>query len=234
LILVVDDERHIRELVQYTLERCQFKVETAADGLTALEAARRLLPNLIILDLMLPGKDGLAVCRALRETPETADIPVIMLTVLNQEADKVRGLEVGADDYLTKPFSPRELVARVKAQLRRSPGGSIRPPNPRKAIVSGDLAIYPDRHQVFRGGREIVLSRKEFRLLEVLASRPGQVFTREALLELVWEYDNPGDTRTVDVHIRYLRRKLESDPAHPKIIQTVRGVGYRFSDRKVL
>lgn len=234
LVLVVDDEPRIRELLKYSLEKCDFVVKTAADGLTALEMAHRLCPALIVLDLMLPGKDGFEVCRTLREIPETADIPVIMLTARNQEMDKVLGLELGADDYLTKPFSPRELVARVKAQLRRAtrvnPGGVKHSP----AIVCGELTIHPDRHQVFRNSQEIVLSRKEFSLLLTLASRPGQVFTREQLLGLVWDYGSSGDTRTIDVHIRYLRRKLEFDPAQPKIIQTVRGVGYRFQDRKVL
>jgi DNA-binding response OmpR family regulator len=234
LVLVVDDEPRIRELLKYSLGKCDFVVETAADSLTALEMARRLCPVLIVLDLMLPGKDGFEVCRTLRETPETADIPMIMLTARNQEMDKVLGLELGADDYLTKPFSPRKLVARVKAQLRRAAGRNQDRMKRSPSIVCGELTIHPDRHQVFRNSQEIVLSRKEFSLLLTLASRPGQVFTREKLLELVWDYGSPEDTRTVDVHIRYLRRKLEFDPAKPQIIQTVRGVGYRFQDRKIL
>ncbi|RJX19288.1 MAG: DNA-binding response regulator [Desulforudis sp.] len=232
-VLVVDDEPKICELIRYNLERYHYGVITAFDGTSALELACRLRPNLIILDIMLPGIDGLEVCREIRRSPETAAIPIIILTARGQEIDKILGFELGADDYVTKPFSPRELMARVKAQVRRSTTATSQAAftqEQRKEIHVGDLVINPDRFEVFLGGQEIRLSRKEFSLLLLMASHPGQIFTRDQLMSVIWGYDSVDETRTVDVHIRYLRRKIERDPSHPKYIETIRGLGYRFKN----
>jgi DNA-binding response OmpR family regulator len=183
-----------------------------------------VLPDLIILDLMLPGMDGYEVCRQLKSNTRTASIPLIMLTARAEEVDKVLGFELGADDYVTKPFSPRELVARVKARLRflAPPAGGG------EELRCGEIVIRPDRFQVLVGDKEVKLSVKEFSLLYHLASHPGRIFTRDQLLLTVWGYNGVYETRTVDVHVRYLRRKIEPDPANPQYIETVRGVGYRF------
>ncbi|MDI6711508.1 MAG: response regulator transcription factor [Bacillota bacterium] len=229
LVLVIDDEPHILELIKFNLEKSHFDVMTATDGREGLNAARRRKPDLIILDIMLPEMDGYQVCRALRADPGLADVPVIMLTARDQELDKVLGLELGADDYVTKPFSPRELLARVKAHLRRA--GAVPEPFPERPedeIRAGDLVIRPSRYEVEARGKLIHLPRKEFELLLLLAARPGRVFNRNQLLEHIWSYNTVTETRTVDVHIRYLRRKIEADPANPQYIETVRGFGYRF------
>ena len=228
-VLVVDDEQTLRDMLEYNLRREGYRALTAEDGPTALEVARRERPDLIILDIMLPGMSGFEVCRALRRDFR---IPILMLSAREDEIDKVLGLELGADDYLTKPFGLRELLARVHALLRRS---EAPPPTSESTeavpavLRAGDLQIDPGRRTVVRAGQSIPLKPKEFDLLAFLAAHPGQVFTRETLLDRVWGYDFVGGTRTVDVHIRWLRTKLESDPANPLWIGTVYGVGYRFN-----
>ncbi|NJK80534.1 MAG: response regulator transcription factor [Chloroflexaceae bacterium] len=220
-ILVVDDEQSIVDLVVGYLAREGFEVHAANDGIAALAMARELRPQLVILDLMLPGMDGIEVCRRLQQEIPTY---IMMLTARSEEIDKVIGLSVGADDYMTKPFSPRELVARVKAILRRSrhlPEWSGAP----QTLLYGSLTIYPDRREVWRDGVLLELTPREFDLLHALARKPGYVFSREELLRQVWGHDFAGIDRVVDVHVGVLRRKLEEDGA---LIQTVRGVGYKF------
>lgn len=220
-ILVVDDEPEAVELVEFNLRQAGFDVATAADGAEALKKARELLPNVIILDLMLPEMDGLEVCKILRRDSATSAIPLIMLTAKAAEIDRVLGLELGADDYLTKPFSPRELVLRVKKLLER-----VRPAaQGQDKFKFGDLLIDVPRHLVSWRGKLLELTATEFKLLLVLAQRRGRVQSRDALLRDVWEYDAAIDTRTVDTHMRRLREKL--GPA-AKYLDTVRGVGYRF------
>ncbi|MDQ7820457.1 MAG: response regulator transcription factor [Armatimonadota bacterium] len=222
-ILVVDDEPHIVELVRYNLLREGFDVVTAADGGEALARARDARPDLIILDIMLPSVDGLEVCRRIRR--ESA-VPIIMLTARDGEVERVGGLESGADDYVTKPFSPRELVARVRAILRRTATPAApAAPGPLRA---GALVLDPATHEVTLGGRPVDLTAKEFELLRLLMSHPNRVFTRDFLLERIWGYDYYGSTRTVDMHISRLREKIEDDPVTPTYIVTVRGVGYKF------
>jgi len=238
-ILVVDDEPVLVETIAYNLEQAGYQVLTAADGGSALEAARRETPDLVILDLMLPEMDGLEVCRQLRREHTTATIPIMMLTAKGDEIDKVVGLEVGADDYVTKPFGRRELLARVRALLRRAdypPGGndhasqetSGEVPRPSRELVAGPLRIDLAGRRVNCRGQDLELQPKQFDLLTYLVRNRGTVLTRDQLLQNVWGYDYVGDTRTVDVHVRWLREKLEEDPANPKLIQTVRGVGYCF------
>jgi DNA-binding response OmpR family regulator len=222
-VLVVEDDVNVSEVVVRYLEREGFAVTAVADGYEAVARAEAQLPDIVVLDLMLPGLDGLEVCRRLRaRTP----VPVIMLTARGEEDDRIVGLELGADDYITKPFSPRELTARVKTVLRRAtspaiPGGTGGP------LVAGDLVVDPASHEVRRGGELIPLTAREFDLLRFLAQRPRHVFRREELLEQVWGYTY-GDASTVTVHIRRLREKLENDPSAPTRITTVWGVGYRF------
>ena len=223
-ILVVDDEPSILELVRFALERDGFEVVTAGDGEVALREFRNRPADLVILDLMLPGKDGFEVFRELRKESQ---VPVIMLTARGGEADKVLGLEIGADDYMTKPFSPRELVARVKAVLRRM---EPREPAENQILRVGEITLDPLRHRVTVGDREVQLAPREFELLRMLMANRGVVLSRETLLEKVWGYDYVGDTRTVDVHVVRLRQKLEPDPSRPTYIETVRGVGYRMRD----
>jgi len=234
-ILVVDDETALVELVRSYLEREQYEVLTAADGRTALDLARSARPDLVVLDVMLPGLDGIEVCRQLRQF---SDAYVIMLTARAEEIDKILGLTVGADDYLTKPFSPRELVARIKALLRRprqtaaarSPGSG--PPDDIPAPQHwDDLTIDEAQHEVTLHGQPVELTAREFALLVALARHPGRVFTRPQLLELVWG-DAYYDEHVVDVHVGNLRKKLEADPAHPHYLETVRGVGYRFRRKR--
>ncbi len=238
-ILVVDDEAVLVETIAYNLEQAGYQVLTAADGGSALEAARRETPDLVILDLMLPEMDGLEVCRQLRREHTTATIPIMMLTAKGDEIDKVVGLEVGADDYVTKPFGRRELLARVRALLRRadyptagndhtSQETSGEVPRPSRELVAGPLRIDLAGRRVNCRGQDLELQPKQFDLLTYLVRNRGTVLTRDQLLQNVWGYDYVGDTRTVDVHVRWLREKLEEDPANPKLIQTVRGVGYCF------
>jgi DNA-binding response OmpR family regulator len=238
-ILVVDDEAVLVETIAYNLEQAGYQVLTAADGGSALEAARRETPDLVILDLMLPEMDGLEVCRQLRREHTTATIPIMMLTAKGDEIDKVVGLEVGADDYVTKPFGRRELLARVRALLRRadypaagndhtSQETSGEVPRPSRELVAGPLRIDLAGRRVNCRGQDLELQPKQFDLLTYLVRNRGTVLTRDQLLQNVWGYDYVGDTRTVDVHVRWLREKLEEDPANPRLIQTVRGVGYCF------
>lgn len=220
-ILVVDDEPDAVELVQFNLKGAGYDVVTAADGEEAIEKARTTFPNLIVLDLMLPEVDGLEVCKILRRDPRTAGIPIIMLTAKAAEIDRVLGLELGADDYVTKPFSPRELVLRVKRLLRTGQEAEEKS----ERFVWKDLAVDIPKHQVTVKGKEVELTATEFKLLTMLAQRRGRVQSRDQLLRDVWEYDSLIDTRTVDTHMRRLREKL--GPA-AKYLDTVRGVGYRF------
>jgi len=223
-ILVVDDEEPIVDLVASYLIAEGFVVHRAYDGLSALVLARSVRPDLVVLDVMLPGIDGVEVCRRLHQD---TTVYVLMLTARTEEVDKLIGLSVGADDYLTKPFSPRELVARVKAILRRQRHGPA--PALERPILQFDLLrINPERREVWHGETLVELTPREFDLLYALASHPGRVFTREELLERVWGNDFAGIDRVVDVHVGVLRRKLEDDPAAAALIQTVRGVGYKF------
>lgn len=228
-ILVIDDEPMIVESVSYNLKQEGYDVMTATDGETGLKLAETGNFDLILLDLMLPGMDGMEVCRTIRKTSE---IPIIMLTAKEGEIDRVLGLELGADDYVIKPFSMRELMARVKRVLKRTAIGTeadgAKATGRGGAIVSGRLQIDLLGHEVTVNGETVNLSSKEFELLKILASHPGQVLTREQLLDLVWGNDFYGDSRTVDVHIRWLREKIEADPGNPEFILTVRGVGYKF------
>lgn len=230
-ILVVDDEENIVELIKFNLEREGFRVVTAADGNAAVSLAENESPDLILLDVMLPGMDGLAVCRVLNQKPQTRNIPIIMLSARAEELDKVLGLEIGADDYVTKPFSTRELVARIKARLRRSREADESAPNKSCGrLVFNRLVIDQEKFLVTVDGTRLDLTPKEFELLRFLACEPGKVFSRDYLLEKIWGYDYLGDSRTVDVHIRHIRQKFEQIPGQPQFIETVRGVGYRFKD----
>ena len=222
-ILVVDDEPKIVKLARDYLQKSGFNVLTAADGALALTIARQEPLDLVVLDLNLPGLDGLEVCRRLRAT---SDVPIIMLTARIEETDRLIGLELGADDYITKPFSPRELVARVRALLRRVQGG-LRQPD---LIRLHDLEIDLKGHRVLRGGEAIDLSRMEFTMLTILAQNPGQAFTRAQLMNKLHGMADAGYDRSIDAHIKKLRRKLERNPAQPEYIVTVYGVGYRFQD----
>jgi two-component system alkaline phosphatase synthesis response regulator PhoP len=224
-ILVVDDEPTILKTVQAYLEQQGYTVHTAPDGPTALKAARAFRPDLIVLDIMLPRMDGLEVLRRLRQE---SDVYVLMLTARADETDKVVGLTVGADDYLTKPFSPRELVARVKAILRRDRGAGLGEP----ALTFSHLRIEPDARRAWRGDELLDLTPIEFDLLLALARHQGRVLSREQLIEQAWGYDYYGDERVVDVHIGRLRKKVEDDAAKPALIVTVRGAGYRFEDQR--
>lgn len=233
-ILVVDDEMHIGELILFNLEKEGHKVRLAQTGLEALDLLEKEKPDLMVLDLMLPELDGLEICRRVRQKPDLADIPIIMLTAKSEEFDKVLGLELGADDYLTKPFSPRELNARIKARLRRSQGqpiGKVAEHN--LEIIIGEIRVLPESYEVYVRGQLQDLTPKEFELLKLLMSNPGKVFTRDLLLDRIWGFDYSQDTRTVDVHIRHLRQKVEIDPGNPQNIETVRGVGYRFRQPKI-
>jgi two-component system alkaline phosphatase synthesis response regulator PhoP len=227
-ILVIEDEKNILELVSFNLEREGFQVISTMDGTSGLEMAREELPDLIILDVMLPGMNGLEVCRELHQDPATGNIPVVILSARAEELDKVLGLEMGADDYIVKPFSPRELLARVKARLRRySPGEKN---TPGKKLKIGQMEIDDDKYAVFYKGIRQDFTPIEFELLRFLAQNRGKVFTREQLLEQVWGYYYPGDSRTVDVHVRHIRQKLGSEPGATELVETVRGVGYRFKE----
>jgi two-component system alkaline phosphatase synthesis response regulator PhoP len=224
-ILVVDDEPNLRHSLSYALRQEGYEVATAEDGERALELFRSAHPDLVVLDVMLPKMDGLAVCRAIRRE---SDVPVIMLTARSGELDTIVGLEVGADDYLAKPFSTRELIARIRAALRRAaaPRGAAGATEVEAAGLRVDVA----RHRVTLDGREVELKPREFDLLRFLASHPGQVFAREQLLASVWGLDYSGDSRTVDTHVKTLRERLGDEAGQPRYIETVRGVGYRFRE----
>ncbi len=230
-ILVVDDEQNILELIRYNLEKEGYGVLLASDGNGAVETALRERPDLILLDVMLPNLDGLSACRILRQNEATRRIPIIMISARGEELDKVLGLELGADDYVTKPFSTRELLARIKARLRRQDEESDPPVKKDSGvIVHGQLAIDQSRFLVTVDGVRQDLTPKEFELLRFLAAEPGKVFSRDYLLEKIWGYDYTCDSRTVDVHIRHIRQKFEQIPGCPQFIETVRGVGYRFRE----
>jgi two-component system alkaline phosphatase synthesis response regulator PhoP len=224
LILIVDDEPKIVKLAKDYLVQSQFRVLTAADGQEAMAVVRREKPDLVVLDLNMPGMDGLDVSRALRRE---SDVPIIMLTARSEETDRLIGLELGADDYITKPFSPRELVLRVKAILRRVRGSQ----QSRSLIRIADIEIDLDGHNVRRGGETLQISRTEFNILATLARHPGQTFSRERLLERIHGVAYDGYDRSIDAHIKNLRRKIEHDPANPEYVLTVYGVGYKFMDR---
>jgi two-component system response regulator ResD len=223
-VLVVEDDPTVSEVVQGYLHRAGFEVDHAADGLRALEIAEHRVPDLVILDLMLPGVDGLEVCRRLRAR---SPVPIIMLTALGEESDRVVGLEVGADDYVTKPFSPRELVLRVQSVLRRSASAQTQPVSAGAVLRAGRLVVDVTGHRAFLDGAPLALTSREFDLLAFFLAHPGQAFTRAALMERVWGWSF-GDQSTVTVHVRRLREKVEDDPASPRLLVTVWGVGYRF------
>lgn len=226
-ILIVEDEQDLQDLLRYNLVRDGFQATCADTGEKALRIARAEHPDLIVLDIMLPGMDGLEVCRTLRSDPDTAGIPVVMLTAKSEEADVVTGLELGADDYIPKPFSPRVLIARVKAVLRRRSIDSDNAVADDAAVRIRNLEVHPDRHQVIVDGKSIELTATEFRLLHLLAGRPGRVFTRQQIIESIHGKFTAVTDRSVDVQVVMLRRKLGDVGAD---IQTVRGVGYRFRD----
>jgi DNA-binding response OmpR family regulator len=224
-ILVVEDDRNLLDTLRYNFHKEGYNVATAFDGAEALDVARREKPDVIILDIMLPKLSGFEVCRILRKE---MTMPIIMLTAKDEEIDKVVGLEIGADDYMTKPFSMRELLARVGAMLRRSRMTETQPSPEQPALQIGDIKVDIARHKASKGTTMLDLTPKEFDLLAFLATNRGLVFSRDRLLEKVWGYDFAGDTRTVDVHIRWLRQKIEGDPNNPRYLVTVRGTGYKL------
>lgn len=224
-ILVVDDELYIVELLKYNLETNGYKVIHALNGKDGLTQAYEKKPALILLDVMLPEMDGFDVCKQIKKNKETENIPIIMLTAKGEEFDKILGLELGADDYITKPFSVRELLARVKVVLRRNTKEEQS-----QSISIDNLVIDMDKHEVLKSGNKIDLTLKEFELLRLLILNKGKVLTRDFLLDKVWGYEYYGETRTVDVHVRHLRQKIEDDDKSPRYIETVRGIGYKFKD----
>ena len=223
-VLVVEDDRNLLDTLKYDLRREGYKVIAASDGAEAIDIARRERPDLVILDIMLPKLSGFEVCRILRKE---MTVPIVMLTAKTDEVDKIVGLEIGADDYITKPFSMRELLARLGAMLRRAEM-AVGPAYAAKVLMVGDLEIDVARHRASLGGTTLELTPKEFDLLAFLARNKGFVFGREQLLEKVWGYEFAGDTRTVDVHIRWLRQKIEREPTEPERLVTVRGTGYKL------
>jgi len=223
-ILVVEDDRTLLDVLKYNLQNDGYNVASATNGAQALEMARSQKPELIVLDVMLPEINGLEVCRILRKD---MTVPILMLTARGDEIDKIVGLEIGADDYMTKPFSMRELLARVRAMLRRARIAGAKPPEEAKVNI-GNLEIDAPRRRATLGGLNLDLTQKEFDLLDFMTRNRGLVFSREQLLERVWGYDYTGGTRTVDVHIRWLREKIETNPAKPERLITVRGVGYKL------
>lgn len=226
-ILIIEDDRDIVELVRYNLGNEGFQVSVALDGEAGLAALKKSPPDLLLLDLMLPKLSGLDICREVRKDDSFSRLPVLMLTARAEEADRVVGLEIGADDYVVKPFSPRELMARVKALLRRAEPSSESP----RVIEVGRLAIDPASYRVSQGGQAVPLSTLEFRLLYYLASRPNRVFSRDQLLDAVWGTDRFVTPRSVDVYVRRLREKIEAHPENPSHLKTVRGAGYLFETR---
>jgi two-component system alkaline phosphatase synthesis response regulator PhoP len=226
-VMVVDDEVSILTLLEYNLMRAGYEVLMATDGAKALRLAEEERPDLVILDLMLPGIDGLEVCRRMRE--KKIMVPIVMLTAKDDEFDKVLGLELGADDYITKPFSPREVVARVKAVLRRSSLVDRQAPKPEDERLSvGELDVYPEKYEAYFRDEEMKLTPKEFELLVYLLRHQGRVLSRDQLLNAVWHYDFVGDTRIVDVHVSHLREKIEENTKKPQYIKTIRGLGYKM------
>ncbi|MHB8755871.1 MAG: response regulator [Candidatus Acidiferrales bacterium] len=227
-ILIIEDDKDIVELVRYNLEKDSFQVAACGDGVTGLAQLKKSSPDMLILDLMLPKLSGLEICKEIRRDDKLNRLPILMLTARGEEADRVVGLELGADDYVTKPFSPRELVARVKALLRR-----VQPPGDEaKLLEVGSLRIDPVSYRVQREGKTLPLSTLEFRLLYYLASRPNRVFSRDQLLDAVWGSDRFVTPRSVDVYVRRLREKVEQNPEKPEYLKTVRGAGYLFETRE--
>ena len=227
LVYIVDDEPHIRRLAAIGLKDAGFETAEFSDGSVMLHALNQTQPDAVLLDWMMPGQDGMSVLRAIRENPATRPVPVIMMTARSDEVDRVLGLELGADDYVTKPFSVKELAARTRAVIRRQEYLSA----PKEEVLSAcGLTVDYARRRVTKNGQPVELTQREFELLYTLMKNPGRVFTREMLLDTVWKVDFYGDTRTVDVHVRYLRQKIEDEPDNPKRILTVRGAGYRFAE----
>jgi len=226
-VLIVEDDADIRELIRYNLAQEGFIVEEAGDGTQAIERVKRRVPDLMVLDLMLPGMPGLEICRTMRSNPETASLPILIVTAKGTEVDKVLGLEMGADDYVVKPFSPRELIARVKALLRRA--NAIAEPESAGIFEKGRLRMDFGTYQVFVDGKKKDLALREFELLKFFVQHPMRVYTREQLLDMVWGRDTFVEPRTVDVHVRRLRQHIERDDSNPELILTVRSVGYRFN-----
>ena len=222
-ILIVDDEDHIRELLKFNLEKNGYAVYMANDGLNGLKLAREKQVDLILLDLMLPGMEGFEVCKEIRRDNIISNVPIIMLTAKSEEIDKILGLELGADDYITKPFSIRELSARIKALLRRS---NVKYDN--EILRFGNITLNLQTREVLKHGKKLDFTLKEFEVLKLLIQNKGKILTREILLDKIWGYEYVGETRTVDVHIRHIRKKIEEDDKKPIYIQTIRGVGYKF------
>lgn len=231
LVYIADDEPNIRKLASLALKDSGFETQEFADGDTLLSAVRRRIPDAIVLDWMMPPPDGLAVCSKLRADESTRPIPILMLTARGGEVDRVLGLEMGADDYISKPFSVKELCARVRAVLRRK---EYLTPSNEEVLHCGGLMVDIARRKVTKNGQAVDLTMKEFDLLVILMRNSGRVLTRDTLLDRVWGVEYYGDTRTVDVHVRYLRQKIEDEPDHPKYIITLRGVGYRFAGEEEL
>jgi two-component system response regulator RegX3 len=227
-VVVVDDEPSFLEALRSGLEREGFRVHTALDGVEALDVIAAVDPDLVLLDVMLPRMSGIDVCRSVRRSSQ---VPIIMVSAKGEEIDAVVGLEVGADDYVTKPYRMRELVARMRAVLRRQPAvvaGGLGADAEEEVLAVGDVTLYPERHEVVVNGERLHLPLKEFELLELLLEHAGRVVTRERVIDEVWGHDYVGDTKTLDVHVKRLRSKIEPDPAHPSRITTIRGVGYRY------
>ncbi|MCE5220397.1 MAG: response regulator transcription factor [Clostridium sp.] len=225
-VLIVDDEEHIIELLKFNLLNAGYDVFIANNGIDAVKIAKAEKPSLLLLDLMLPGIDGLDICKEIKRDNEMKKASIIMLTAKGEELDKILGLELGADDYITKPFSVRELLARVKAVLRRT---NTFNESEEDVYDSQSLKVDFERHDVYVNGAKVDLTLKEFELLQILIKNKGKILKRETLLDKIWSYEYIGETRTVDVHIRYLRKKIEEDDKNPQFIETIRGVGYRFN-----
>lgn len=229
LIYLIEDDKHIQELIKYNLEANGFEVKIFDSSEAFRQKAWKMPPSLFLLDIMLPGMDGLDLCKLIKQEAALKKVPLIMLTAKSEEFDKVLGLELGADDYITKPFGVRELIARVKAALRRYTDA---PEKAAEVLKAGELTLDLERHELYKGGSLIELTYKEFELLKLLLINKGKVLSREMLLERIWGFDYVGETRTVDVHIRYLRQKIEDNDSSPVYIETVRGIGYRISDKE--
>jgi two-component system, OmpR family, alkaline phosphatase synthesis response regulator PhoP len=230
-ILVIEDETNIQELLRYNLEKNSYKVVVSDNGIDGLQEAISNVPDLILLDLMLPGLDGLEVCKRLRMEKKTKKVPIFMLTAKSEELDKVLGLELGADDYITKPFSIKELIARIRAAMRRISEDTNEEADENesgKMLKAKDIEIDYEKYEVRKNGEKIVLTLKEFELLKILVENKGKVLTRDFLLDKIWGYDYVGETRTVDVHIRHVRQKINDNEESEQMIETIRGVGYRF------
>lgn len=229
-VLIIEDELSILKLLTYNLEQEGYEVESSMNGQEGLDKALSTKYDMILLDLMLPGKDGMEICRELRQ--ERQEVPIIMLTAKDSEIDKILGLEIGADDYITKPFSPREVIARMKAIFRRYKQSAEEEVEKEELLMVGDIQIYPEKYEVIVRGENIDLTPKEFELLLYLVRRTGRILSREQLLNAIWNYDFSGETRIVDVHISHLREKIEENTKKPEYIITARGFGYKFEEPK--